>query len=183
MKRPLFTLLLLSSALTMGCPQPRNDNVPNVNGPNTNATASPTAGANSNTGVALTRNPKHKAVQIAVYGNNEIAVAPDKFILDTDKGQRLRFSAFNNLDRDIKLIEIIFKQDAEPFDGGKKFEIETIASGEETDSKGSWRKAIKTGKFEYTVRVTLDDGTTFEKDPEVEISGRLLYTDAATAPK
>jgi hypothetical protein len=173
MKRFLFPALVLCSALASACQSPAsNDN--NVNrGANQNAAnINQTLGVNTNTN-SLTRDPKNKAALITIYRdaakNIKIAVAPSTIRLVKNKGQKLRFYVFNNLDEDVKDVKIEFKS-GDPMDGS--YSIGAVPSGTDVKSNSQGIKVGQAdGTYKYTITVTVDGvATPIVLDPDVEVA-------------
>jgi hypothetical protein len=171
MKRILFPSLVLCAALASGCKTEPNNNNANQAGNQNSANVNQPLG-NLNSG-ALTRDPKNKAVMITVSDDGsgrKISVAPDAIYLWKSKGQKLRFYVFDDLDKDLSSVTIVFKaSDGDPMDGPYTFG--TVASGTDERSTSHGVKSDATaGPHHYTITVKVDGETTpITLDPEIEV--------------
>lgn len=131
----------------------------------------------SNTGTVV-GDKENRWVSIVVYRETDAkptAKVFPKFLRLIHQRHKLHFVVYNNLEEglDVKTVDIDFGANA-PFDDGlKKFAISNVASGfsGEVEMKLAKDVGSSTVTYDYTVNLTLSDGTTLVADPQVEISG------------
>jgi hypothetical protein len=117
-------------------------------------------------------------VSIIVYREKDskpTAKVFPKFLRLIHQKHKLHFIVYNNLEEglDIKSVDVDFGANAPFDDNQKKYMISNVASGFSSDLEMKLAKDVggNTVTYDYTVNVTLSDGTTIVADPQVEISG------------